>query len=67
MRETNELFVSRDVIFHEDIFPFCAQVWQNMGVPSVFQEDREVFKRVESGAPASKNKRELMAQEVESM
>ena len=70
--ETNELFVSLVVIFHEDIFPFFAQgeketkVWQNKGVPSVFEEDREVFKRVESGPPTFKNKRELVAQDVES-
>ena len=72
MRETNELFVSRDVIFHEDIFPFCAQgeketkVWQHMGVPPDFEEDHEVLKRVESAPPPSKNKRELVAQDAES-
>jgi len=35
-------------------------------VSSDFEEDREVFKRVESGPPSSKNKTELVAQDVES-
>ena len=35
-------------------------------MPSDFEENREVLKRVESGPTASKNKRELVAQDAES-
>jgi len=37
-----------------------------MGVPSDFEENREVLQRVESGPSASKNKRALVAQDAES-
>jgi len=47
--ETNVLFVSRDVIFHEDVFPYYNQEekqamrWQELDAPAHYEEDHELL------------------------